>query len=58
MTEHTLAEFKAWCEGKGRGPNPGRHWSSLQAIKRFEKFEQEQSLKREMLEKKAKMSSV
>ena len=44
MTDYTLSEFKAWCEGKGRGgPTAGRHCQALEAIQRFKLFKAAQA---------------
>lgn len=37
-TPYALAEFERWCEGEGRGEEPGRHYRALQMIANFKKF--------------------
>ena len=39
----TLAEFERWCEGEGRGEEPGRHYRALEMIANFKKFKAAQA---------------
>ena len=52
---YLLAEFEAWCKGKGRGgKGSGQHFNSLDHIANFREFKRNQDLKRRALEKQAK----